>query len=153
MACRGKIVTKSPPLLPGLLVCILFAAEGQRWWSHIQGRNTGSAGEKGAALYVAEQFDNAGLAPAGTSSHMQAMKFNVTAIDETQSSLAVAKKVKNVWKTTPLKLGDEAVLSVREGIAPTIDAPGVFVGYGLSIPEANYDRAETNEPKESQKLR
>src|SRR5580692_9518393 len=134
-------------LLAGTLFAADLAQEGQRWWSHIQvladdkmeGRNTGSEGHKRAALYVAEQFDNAGLAPAGTSGYMQAFKLNVTQIDETQSSLAVAKKVKNVWKTTALKLGEDAVLSVRDGLAPTIDAPGVFVGYGLSIPEANYD--------------
>jgi hypothetical protein len=138
-------------ITPVFLACTLLAAdlaqEGQRWWAHIQvladdkmeGRNTGSEGHRRAALYVAEQFDNAGLAPAGTSGYMQAVKFNVTAIDEAQSSLAVAKKVKNVWKATPLKLGEDAVLSVRDGIAPTTDAPGVFVGYGLAIPEANYD--------------
>ena len=138
-------------LTPILVACTLFAAdlaqEGERWWSHIQvladdkmeGRNTGSEGHKRAALYVAEQFDNAGLAPAGTAGYMQAVEFNVTQIDEPQSSLAVAKKVKNVWQTTPLKLGEDATLTVREGLAPTIDAPAVFVGYGLAIPEANYD--------------
>ncbi len=138
-------------LLPFLLACTLFAAdlaqEGQRWWSHIQvladdkmeGRNTGSEGHKRAALYVAEQFDNAGLAPAGTAGYMQAVKFNVSQIDEPQSSLLVAKKVKGVWKTTPLKLGEDATLMVRDGLAPAIDAPAVFVGYALAIPEANYD--------------
>lgn len=138
-------------LTPFLLACTLFAAdlaqEGQRWWSHIQvladdnmeGRNTGSEGHKRAARYVAEQFDNAGLAPAGTSGYMQAVKFNVTQIDEPQSSLMVTKKVRNVWKTTPLKLGEDAVLSVRDGLAPAIDAPAVFVGYGLAIPKAKYD--------------
>ena len=138
-------------ITPVFVACTLFAAdlaqEGQRWWAHIQvladdkmeGRNTGSEGHRRAALYVAEQFDNAGLAPKGTAGYMQAVKFNVTAIDEAQSSLVVAKKVKNVWKTSPLKLGEDAVLSVRDGIAPTIDAPGVFVGYGLVVPESNYD--------------
>lgn len=138
-------------LTPFFLACTLIAAdlaqEGQRWWSHIQvladdkmeGRNTGSEGHKRAALYVAEQFDNAGLAPAGTSGYMQAMKFNVAQIDESQCSLAVAKKVKNAWKTTPLKLGEDAVLGARDGLAPTIDAPAVFVGYGLAIPESDYD--------------
>ncbi len=137
----------TPILLAGTLFAADLAQEGQRWWSHIQvladdnmeGRNTGSEGHKRAALYVAEQFDNAGLAPAGTSGYMQAVKFNVTQIDEAQSSLVVAKKVKNVWKTTPLKLGEDAVLSVREGLAAAIDAPAVFVGYGLAIPEAKYD--------------
>ncbi len=137
----------TPLLLAGTLFAADLAQEGQRWWSHIEvladdkmeGRNTGSEGHKRAALYVAEQFDNAGLAPAGTSGYMQAVKFNVVQIDEPQSSLLIAKKVKNVWKTTPLKLGEDAVLSVREGLAPTVDAPAVFVGYGLAIPEANYD--------------
>src|ERR1700685_4398201 len=112
-------------LTPILLGCTLFAAdlatEGQRWWAHIQvladdkmeGRNTGSEGHKRAALYVAEQFDNAGLAPAGPSGYMRPFPLNVTQSDEPQSSLAVAKNVKNVWKTTPLKLGEDAVLTVR----------------------------------------
>jgi hypothetical protein len=136
---------------PFLLACTLFAAdlaqEGQRWWSHVQfladdnmeGRETGSAGHLRAAMYVAEQFDSAGLAAAGTSGFMQPVKLNVTQIVEPQSSLLIAKKVKNVWKTTPLKLGEDAVLTVRDGLAPTIDAPAVFVAYGLAIPEAKYD--------------
>jgi hypothetical protein len=134
-------------LFPWLLAGTLFAAdlgqEGQRWWSHIQaladdkmeGRNTGSEGHKRAALYVAEQFDNAGLAPAGTAGYMQTVKLNVTQIDEPHSSLAVVKK----GKVTPLVLGEDAVFSVRDGLAPSIDAPAVFVAYGLAIPEANYD--------------
>jgi Peptidase family M28 len=138
-------------ITPFLLACTLFAAdlaqEGERWWSHIQvladdkmeGRNTGSPGHKRAALYVAEQFDNAGLLPAGTSGYLQPVEFNVTQIDEPRSSLAVAKKVNGTWKATPLKLGEDAMLMVREGLAPTIDAPAVFVGYGLAIPEAKYD--------------
>src|SRR5580698_5199652 len=138
-------------LTPFLLALTLFAAdfaqEGERWWAHIkvladdnmEGRNTGSPGHKRAALYVAEKFDNAGLAPAGTAGYMQPVKMNVTEIDEPQSSLAITKKVKNVWKATPLKLGEDAVLMVRDGLAPSIDAPGVFVAYGLAIPEAKYD--------------
>src|ERR1700733_16260638 len=132
----------TPILLAGTLFAADLAQEGQRWWSHIQvladdkmeGRNTGSEGHKRAAFYVAEQFDNAGLAPAGTSGYMQAFKLNVTQIDETQSSLAVAKKVKNVWKTTPLKLGEDAILGVRDGLAATLDAPAGLVAYGLAIP-------------------
>ena len=121
-------------ITPFLLACTLFAAdlaqEGDRWWSHIkvladdnmEGRNTGSPGHKRAALYVAEQFDNAGLLPAGTSGYLQPVEFNVTQIDEPRSSLAVAKKIKGAWTATPLKLGEDAMLMVREGLAPTIDA-------------------------------
>jgi hypothetical protein len=42
-------------------------------------------------------------------------------------------------KATPLKLGDDATLGVRPGLAEHIDAPGVFVGYGLVIPEYKFD--------------
>jgi len=137
----------TPLLLASTLVAADLAQEGQRWWSHIQvladdkmeGRNTGSEGHKRAAQYVAGQFDNAGLQPGGTQGFLQPVAFNVTQIDEPQCSLLVAKKVKDVWKTTPLKLGEDAVFMVRDGLAPAIDAPAVFVGYGLSIPEANYD--------------
>src|SRR6185503_19367487 len=35
--------------------------------------------------------------------------------------------------------GDEAVLSLRTPPVPHLDAPLVFAGYGLSVPEAGYD--------------
>src|SRR5690349_19400790 len=112
-------------------------ADGKRWWSHVQvlanddmeGRNTGSAGHKRAAEYVAAQFQRAGLSPAGTAGFIQPVAFKTRRILETQSSLALG--------TQQLKLGDDANISMRVDPAPTIDAPLVFVGYGLSIPQRN----------------
>jgi hypothetical protein len=48
--------------------------DGQRWWSHVlvladdqlEGRGTGSPGHRRAAEYVAREFEQAGLKPAGT---------------------------------------------------------------------------------------
>ena len=40
-------------------------------------------------------------------------------------------------KTEPLALGEDANISVRVDPAPAVDAPLVFVGYGLNIPERN----------------
>jgi Zn-dependent M28 family amino/carboxypeptidase len=125
----------------------LFAAdlaqEGVRWWSHIEvladdkmeGRNTGSEGHRKAAAYVAGEFERDGLKPAGTSGYIQPVKFDVKKLDEPASSLAIVRN----GKAMPLVLGDDASFSVRADLAPTIDAPAVFVGYGLVIPEKGID--------------
>ncbi len=118
-------------------------AEGKRWWAHIQyladdkleGRNTGSEGHRKAAAYVVEQFERAGLKPAGTSGYFQPIKFNVREIDEEHSRLELVRD----GKVEPVKLGDDATFNLRYDVAEKIEAPAVFVGYGLSIPEANYD--------------
>ena len=39
----------------------------------------------------------------------------------------------------PLTLGEDVIFSTRIDLAPTMEAPLVFVGYGLSIPESNFD--------------
>lgn len=120
-----------------------YKAEGDRWWSHIQylasddlqGRNTGSEGHRKAAAYIAGEFERAGLKPAGTSGYMQPIKFNVSQIVEKESSLALVRN----GKVEPLKLGTDAVFGLRGDIADQIEAPAVFVGYGLQVPEKNYD--------------
>jgi Zn-dependent M28 family amino/carboxypeptidase len=111
----------------------------ERWWSHVkiladdsmEGRNTGSPGHKRAAEYVAAQFQKAGLEPAGTNGFIQPVKFKARAIDEARSSLALARdgKIEN------LTLGEDANFSMRIDAAPSVDAPLVYVGYGLNIPE------------------
>jgi Zn-dependent M28 family amino/carboxypeptidase len=120
-----------------------YVAEGNRWWSHIQtladdnmeGRNTGSEGHRKAAQYVAGEFERAGLKPAGTSGYLQPMTFNAAQIDEPQCNVALVRD----GKTEPLKLGEDVTIRVTSTTAPSIDAPLVFVGHGLVIPEANHD--------------
>ena len=110
-----------------------------RWFAHVealandgmQGRNTGSPGHKLAAEYVAAQFKKAGLEPAGVGGYMQPVKFNTRKIVEAQSSLALVSN----GKTEALMLGEDANISLRIDPAATVDAPMVFVGYGLDIPE------------------
>ena len=36
-------------------------------------------------------------------------------------------------------MGEEAIFGTRIDLAPKVEAPLVFVGYGLSIPESNFD--------------
>jgi len=117
--------------------------EGDRWWSHIQvladdnmeGRNTGSPGHLRAARFLASEFERAGLKPAGINGYLQPVKFKVAQIDEEHSSLALVRD----GKTTPLKLGEDANLTVRAALAKKVDAEVVFCGYGLSIPEYKFD--------------
>lgn len=120
-----------------------FVSEGKRWWSHIQvladdnmeGRNTGSEGYRKAAVYVAGEFERAGLKPAGTNGYSQGMQFSVRQLDETGSSLALVRN----GKVEPLKLGDDASIGVRSEIAAAAEGQLVFVGHGLVIPEAKHD--------------
>ena len=118
-------------------------SDGARWWSHIlyladdrlEGRNTGSEGYRQAAIYVAGEFERAGLKPAGTSGYFQPVKFRSREIVEDHSSLALTRH----GAAEPLTLGEDAMLSMRVDPAEHIDAPLAFVGYGLTVPEMNYD--------------
>ena len=117
--------------------------DGQSWWNYVkvladdnmEGRETGSAGYDRAAAYVVEQAKADGLQPAGVNGFYQPVKFRSKQIDESQSSLALVRD----GKVEPMVLGDDAMFSTRVDLAPSVDAPLVFVGYGLRVPEANYD--------------
>jgi Zn-dependent M28 family amino/carboxypeptidase len=113
--------------------------EPSRWWAHVEalandgmeGRNTGSPAHRRAAEYVAGQFRNAGLEPAGTQGYIQPVDFRTRRLIEARSSLLLARD----GKTEPLVLGEDANISMRVEPAPSVEAPLVFVGYGLNIPE------------------
>ena len=117
----------------------IAAADGNRWWKHVefladdslQGRNTGSPGHKRAAEYVAAEFRKAGLEPAGTNGFIQAVMFKTRQIDEAHSSLSLTR----AGRTIPLTLGEHANFSLRIDPAASVEAPLVFVGHGLDIPE------------------
>ena len=118
-------------------------ALGKQWWSHIQfladdsleGRDTGSQGFEKAANYMAEQFRAAGLEPAGVDGYRQPMDFQVVKIDESRCVLDLLRE----GKAQPLKLGEDALLGVSSHAAENVEAGAVFVGYGLTVPELNYD--------------
>jgi Zn-dependent M28 family amino/carboxypeptidase len=120
-----------------------WGALGKLWWSHVQfladdkleGRGTGTPGFEKAAGYMAEQFRAAGLEPAGVHGYRQPMDFDVVRIDEARCALDLLRD----GKTQPVKLGEDAVLGVNSHAAEKVDAGAVFVGYGLTVPELNYD--------------
>jgi Peptidase family M28 len=133
----------TPALALILSAATNFTAEGKRWWAHIeylasddlQGRNTGSEGHLKAARYIAGEFERSGLKPAGTSGYFQPVKFDVKELAENQSSLALMVG----GKSKTLALGDDATLALRGDIQEDTQAQAVFAGFGLKVPEKNYD--------------
>src|SRR6266849_6458567 len=117
--------------------------DGKTWWEHVkvlaadnmEGRDTGSPGLKKAEAYAVGQLKNAGLQPAGVKGFYQPVKFVSRQLVETESNAALVRD----GKAEPLKLGEDAYFSTRVDLAPAVDAPLVFVGYGLSIPQSNFD--------------
>ena len=118
-------------------------APAAKWWDHInylasdrmKGRETGSPEHREAAEYIAKHFKDAGLKPGGTDGFFQPVKFRSRKIVEPKSSLDLLRD----GKTTSVILGDEATFSMRIEPAPHVEAPMVFVGYGLQVPEAKHD--------------
>jgi len=117
---------------------------GDAWWHHVEilasdameGRLNGSAAYLRAADYVVGQFKAAGLEPAGTQGYFQPVRFVSQTVDQAKSTAALVRD----GKATDLKTPDEIILSARGGPAPAgVDAPLVFIGYGLHIPEAGHD--------------
>jgi Zn-dependent M28 family amino/carboxypeptidase len=117
--------------------------DGETWWDHIkfladdklEGRDTGSRGEREAQNYAIEQLKKAGAEPAGKDGFYQPVKFVSRHIIERDCSLALIRD----GKREPLTLGVDAIVSTRVMPAPEVEAPLVFVGYGLKVPEKNYD--------------
>jgi Zn-dependent M28 family amino/carboxypeptidase len=140
---------KSYTILLTLLLAISATAQtaphfgGQTWWNHIkfladdklEGRDTGSRGEQEAQKYAVEQLTNAGAEPAGVNGFYQPVKFVSRQIVEKDCSLTLIRD----GKREPLTLGEDAIISMRVMPAPEVEAPLVFVGYGLKVREKNYD--------------
>lgn len=117
--------------------------DGNSWWGYVkvlaaddmEGRETGSSALRRAEAYVVEQLQMDGLKPAGADGFYQTMQFESRQIVESASSLALIKGK----LVEPLSFADDAFFSTRVDLAPSVEAPLVFAGYGLTIPEKNYD--------------
>jgi Zn-dependent M28 family amino/carboxypeptidase len=117
--------------------------EAAAWWAHVsflaaddmRGRETGSPEHRKAANYVAAQLERAGVQPAGTNGFLQPVTFRSRRIDESRSSLELVRR----GKAAAVALGDDATFGMRIDPAPSVDAPLVFAGHGLRIPEADHD--------------
>src|SRR5580658_10439516 len=110
-----------------------------RYLSHdlLEGRGTGQRGGDLAAEYIATQFAEYGLKPAGDhGSYMQKVPLvGITTLPETQFSL-----VPKQGEPMNLKPLDEYVaFDQTQQPQSEVDADIVFVGYGIEAPEYNWD--------------
>src|SRR6266404_4409723 len=127
-----------------LLLSVVQAQNADRWWKHVsflasdalEGRNTGSEGHRKAAEYVAAQYKAAGLKPAGDNgTYIQSVKFDVRRLLEDQSSLELIHE----GTAQKLKLGEEANIGVRGRPGSEAEGELYFVGYGLTVPDQQFD--------------
>ncbi|WCT71848.1 M28 family metallopeptidase [Sphingomonas naphthae] len=126
----------------GALAAQAPASRGDAWWAHVEalandgmeGRLTGSPGHQRAADYIVKQLTAIGLKPAGVNGFYQP----VALID--QSFIAAESSAALVGPAGEMPLAVPTDVYFRGGPMPeTVDAPLVFAGYGLHIPEAGYD--------------
>lgn len=116
---------------------------GERCWQDVrvlahddmEGRRPGSAGHRRAAQFVAEQFRKARLVPASSSGFLQPVALESRQIVEKNSSLALIVN----GESRPVKLGDDAAFMFRGNFAPQVEAPMVFIGHGLRLPQYGVD--------------
>lgn len=114
-----------------------------RWFAHVEalanddmrGRETGSPEHRKAAEYVAARFKAAGLAPGASGGYLQPVSFAAKRLLEDKSSLSLVRD----GEATPVVLGEQAIFGMRLDPAPAVDAPLVFAGYGMQVPEAGID--------------
>jgi Zn-dependent M28 family amino/carboxypeptidase len=129
-----------------MVACTAQAAEhfdGKTWWDTVkeisddkyEGRDTGSKGEHQAQEFIVGKLKALGVQPAGSKGYFQSVKLRTVEIDEPHCTLALVRD----GQAQAITLGEQAYFSTRYPLAPKVDAPLVFVGYGLNIPERNYN--------------
>ncbi|RAJ97980.1 Zn-dependent M28 family amino/carboxypeptidase [Larkinella arboricola] len=104
----------------------------------MEGRKPGTRGYRLAANYVISQFEALGLQPAGDGqTYLQKVPLRQWRVQEEGSSLAFIGKN---GKEQLLTLGKNYTLSPVYGDETSeITAPVVFVGFGVTAPDLNYD--------------
>jgi len=112
----------------------------------LEGRGPGLRGSELAAKYIATQFAIYGLKPGGDNgTYLQQVNFvGMKAIPEKTTMSLVPKRPEGQMSiglfSIDLKYGDDFTVSNRT-LTPVaeIDAPIVFVGYGITAPEFGWD--------------
>lgn len=104
----------------------------------LQGRGTGQKGGDMAADWIAGQFKSYGLAPAGDQgTYFQQVNFFGVTTDPKQTSFTFVPKS---GPEIALKFADDYVANDQTHSQKSqIDAPLVYVGYGINSPEYKWD--------------
>jgi hypothetical protein len=122
------------------------ASRADLWWADIaaiaddanEGREPGTPGYERAAVYVEKRFRALGLAPAGDG---RTFRQNVALTEQrVDYPASTAELVGTDGAKAPVALGVEMLVTPGSGPRPAaVDAPLVFIGYGLHLPEQGHD--------------
>jgi hypothetical protein len=102
----------------------------------LEGRGIETQGYGVAARYMASQFEALGLQPAGSAGYLQNVSLRSSRIDESKAMLS--------W----VRAGVPETLTLRQDYIPSVDplrsetsveAPVVFVGFGVTAKDQHYD--------------
>ncbi|WP_343517908.1 M28 family peptidase [Sphingomonas sp.] len=100
----------------------------------LEGRDTGSRGYDIAAQYVASNFLQAGLEPAGTEQWLQPVPLRRRSLE------AIAFDLKLADETIALANGDTVAIDASpRSREERLDLPLVFAGWGITAPELGFD--------------
>ena len=137
------------PSIPGIPSAVQQAAESidpEKIRAHVkflsddllEGRGPGKRGAEIAAKYIATQFSVNGLKPAGDNgTYFQKVPLYAVHTVEDQTTFSF---VPNSGAPISLKYSDDIVAKDTTGEdSADIDAPIVFVGYGIDAPEYKWD--------------
>ena len=145
-ASSAQAASAAPLLgLPSDVMASMAGIDAHRIGEHVrflandllEGRGTGTRGGDIAANYIAIQFALYGLKPAGDNgSYLQKVDFvGMKTLPGTSASLQPAHGA-----AMNLKLADDYVVGNQmQTDSVDIDAPIVFVGYGIEAPEYKWD--------------
>jgi Zn-dependent M28 family amino/carboxypeptidase len=144
-AASGEAIAGPSLGLPANVTASMQGIDAHRIAEHVrflandllEGRGTGTRGGDIAANYIASQFALYGLKPAGDNgSYLQRVEFvGVKTLPATSAALQPAH-----GNTLELKLAEDYVAGNQwQTDSVDIDAPVVFVGYGIEAPEYNWN--------------
>ncbi len=107
----------------------------------LEGRGPGVRGGELAAKYIATQFALYGLQPAGDNgTYFQQIDFFGMTVKRDSTTFALVPGAAKTSPAMPLRFGTDYVVSnPRHTPVVDIDAPIVFVGYGVTAPEYDWD--------------
>jgi Zn-dependent M28 family amino/carboxypeptidase len=131
--------------LPGTAIAAMQTIDAERIRAHVkfladdllEGRGTGQRGGDTAAAYLASQFEQYGLKPAGDNgTYLQKVPMvGVTTLPATTFSIVPAN-----GSAIDLKpLTDYVAFNESQRAESDVDADIVYVGYGIEAPEYNWD--------------
>ena len=103
----------------------------------LEGRGTATRGYDIAAKYMASEFESRGLSPAGdASSYFQKVPLRSVRPDAGGSSMTM---IRNGKEEVLAYNKDFQIFSDPRRAETSVEAPVVYVGFGVTAPELNYD--------------